>query len=60
MITSRTQNGKTDQYTYDELSRIQTETGTQKETYTYDQNGNRYSREAERPVSSERIRMRSN
>lgn len=29
-ITSRTQNGETDQYTYDELSRIQTETGTQK------------------------------
>ncbi|WKL02857.1 RHS repeat-associated core domain-containing protein [Paenibacillus amylolyticus] len=42
-ITSRTQNGETDQYTYDELSRIQTETGTQKETYTYDRNGNRYS-----------------
>ncbi|WP_053061619.1 RHS repeat-associated core domain-containing protein [Paenibacillus sp. VT-400] len=42
-ITSRTQNGETDQYTYDELSRIQTETGTQKETYTYDPNGNRYS-----------------
>ncbi|MEK3824258.1 polymorphic toxin-type HINT domain-containing protein [Paenibacillus sp. FSL K6-1558] len=42
-MTTRTQNGKTDQYTYDELSRIQTETGTQKETYTYDQNGNRYS-----------------
>ncbi|WP_440110731.1 RHS repeat-associated core domain-containing protein [Paenibacillus sp. QZ-Y1] len=42
-ITSRTQNGETDQFTYDELSRIQTESGTQQETYTYDQNGNRYS-----------------
>lgn len=42
-ITSRTQNGTSDQFTYDELSRIQTEAGSQKETYTYDSNGNRYS-----------------
>ncbi|WP_336763652.1 polymorphic toxin-type HINT domain-containing protein [Paenibacillus sp. USHLN196] len=42
-IMSRTQNGSTDQFTYDELSRIQTESGTQQETYTYDSNGNRYS-----------------
>ncbi|MEW4426841.1 RHS repeat-associated core domain-containing protein [Paenibacillus pabuli] len=40
--TSRTQNGTTDQFTYDELSRIQTESGTVQETYTYDANGNRY------------------
>lgn len=42
-ITSRTQNGTSDQFTYDELSRIQTESGSQQETYTYDSNGNRYS-----------------
>ncbi|WP_433707212.1 RHS repeat-associated core domain-containing protein [Paenibacillus illinoisensis] len=42
-ITSRTQNGTSDQFTYDELSRIQTESGSQQETYTYDPNGNRYS-----------------
>ncbi|MEW4426847.1 DUF6531 domain-containing protein [Paenibacillus pabuli] len=42
-ITSRTQNGTSDQFTYDELNRIQTESGSQQETYTYDSNGNRYS-----------------
>lgn len=42
-IISRTQNEKADQFTYDELDRIQTETGTQEETYTYDSNGNRFS-----------------
>ncbi|MEC0108162.1 polymorphic toxin type 47 domain-containing protein [Paenibacillus taichungensis] len=42
-ITSRTQNGTSDRFTYDELSRIQTESGSLQETYTYDSNGNRYS-----------------
>jgi RHS repeat-associated protein len=40
-IISRTQNGKTDQYTYDPLNRIKSESGSQNETYFYNANGNR-------------------
>ncbi|WP_160038864.1 RHS repeat-associated core domain-containing protein [Paenibacillus sp. USDA918EY] len=40
-IISRTQNGVTDQYTYDPLNRIKSESGSQNETYSYNANGNR-------------------
>lgn len=41
-IISRTQNGAEDQFTYDPLNRIQSETGSsQKQTYSYSPNGNR-------------------
>lgn len=40
-IISRTQNGAVDQYTYDPLNRIKSESGSQEETYNYNANGNR-------------------
>ncbi|OAB36038.1 hypothetical protein PGLA_21710 [Paenibacillus glacialis] len=40
-IITRSQNGAVDQYTYDPSNRIQSEAGTQNETYSYDANGNR-------------------
>lgn len=39
-IVGRTQNGVTDNFTYDPLNRIHTESGEKNKTYTYDQRGN--------------------
>ncbi|GIO36302.1 hypothetical protein J41TS12_11630 [Paenibacillus antibioticophila] len=39
-IVGRTQNGVTDNFTYDLLNRIHTESGEKNKTYTYDQRGN--------------------
>lgn len=40
-ISSRTQNGVEDQYLYDSLNRIKSESGSQNENYSYNANGNR-------------------
>ncbi|WP_198524665.1 RHS repeat-associated core domain-containing protein [Paenibacillus phocaensis] len=39
-ITSRTQNGAVDTFTYDPLNRIQTESGLKSKKYAYDERGN--------------------